>query len=526
MLTAFYTFFYNFALWSKLAKLIEINSLHSLLFFVSIPVFVFAVINILFTLISIPYLKRPLYILFIVIGCLVSYFAIFYHAMFDLGMMQNVMQTDVSESMDLFSMLLLIWVLLMGVLPVLYIALVKINTANRWYKELGFKLLNIVASVLVILVIASCFFKDYAPFVRNHKYITKLILPSNVIQASLRYVKHRYISDHETFEVIGKDAHLGASWQHRDKPSLLILVVGETARAENFSLDGYSRQTNPLLAKDGVISYSNFHSCGTYTALSVPCMFSVMNRTNYNGDRAHHQSNLMDLLRRAHFNLLWRDNDGGSKGVADRIKYVNVRDFDLAKVCSHGECRDDALLYKLQSYIGKQKGNTVIVLHQMGSHGPTYYQRYSKPYAKFEPTCNTNQIQGCSHQKLVNTYDNTLLYTDQFLNRVIQTLKHNDSRFNTAMLYLSDHGESLGEHGMYLHGAPYMIAPSQQTHIPYIMWFSPGFVHSFDLNTRCLREQRAKHFSQDNLFHSVLGLLDVKTKLYNPKLDLFASCHT
>ena len=301
----------------------------------------------------------------------------------------------------------------------------------------------------------------------------------------------------------------------------MVLVVGEASRAANFSLNGYQRNTNPLLKKDHVISFKDTHSCGTYTRLSVPCMFSYLTRKQYNQAIAHHQSNLIDILVRAGFRVLWRDNDGGCFGTCRSAHYIDAK--HLAKNNS-GKLYDNLLLKKLQKTLQKQRGDIVLILHVHGSHG-TYHDRYPASFAYYKPYCQANGFRSCSHQSLVNAYDNTIRYTDQFLDKVITLLKHNNKQYDTAMVYLSDHGESLGEHGFYAHGAPYAIAPDYQKHIPLIVWLSKSYAKSFNINTQCLQQHINRPYSQDNLFHSMLGLMAIKTKLYNPKLDIFASCH-
>jgi len=145
------------------------------------------------------------------------------------------------------------------------------------------------------------------------------------------------------------------------------------------------------------------------------------------------------------------------------------------------------LLHRLDNYTESLNNDGIIVLHQMGSHGPAYYRRYPPQFRQFTPTCDSNQIQDCDHQALINTYDNTLLYSDDMIGRTIDKLEALSDRFNVALIYLSDHGESLGEHGMYLHGAPYLFAPSQQTHIPLLLWMSEDYAKTFGIDEACLR---------------------------------------
>jgi lipid A ethanolaminephosphotransferase len=177
-----------------------------------------------------------------------------------------------------------------------------------------------------------------------------------------------------------------------------------------------------------------------------------MPRKDYDATLATHQEGVLDVLAHAGVNVLWRENDGGCKGACDRVPHVDMTKLKLPLDCDGDVCMDNVLLYKLNDYINSLKDDGVIVLHQMGSHGPAYYRRSTPEFRKFSPTCDSNQIQDCTHEQLVNTYDNSLLYTDAMLDDTIKLLQQYSGKFNTALVYLSDHGESLGENGMYLHG--------------------------------------------------------------------------
>jgi len=156
-------------------------------------------------------------------------------------------------------------------------------------------------------------------------------------------------------------------------------------------------------------------------------------------------------------------------------------------------------------------------LHQMGNHGPAYYKRYPKEFETFTPVYKTNQLEDCSKISLNNTYDNIILYTDYFLNEAISLLKNNDKNFQTSLLYVSDHGESLGENGLYLHGLPNFIAPDNQRHVPAFVWFGEQFD---SVNISVLRQNSTKKYTHDYIFHTLLGLMNVNTAIYNQKLDL------
>ena len=296
----------------------------------------------------------------------------------------------------------------------------------------------------------------------------------------------------------------------------MILVIGEAVRADHFSLNGYSRLTNPLLQKEDVISFANMYSSGTATAFSVPCMFSIYPREECSEQKAGASENLLDVLQHAGVHVLWRDNNSDSKGVAARVAYEDFKATDRNPAVE-GEPRDVGMLAGLQAYIDQQKtGSIFIVLHQMGNHGPAYYKRYPSAFEKFKPVARTNELGSSSPQEIINAYDNALLCTDDFLARVIQLLQKNSGRFRSAMIYSSDHGESLGENGLYLHGMPYRFAPEEQKRVATLFWFSKGL----ESEAARFRKARDLPLSHSVLFHTVLGLLGVQTKVYDPGLDI------
>jgi lipid A ethanolaminephosphotransferase len=361
------------------------------------------------------------------------------------------------------------------------------------------------------------FSKHYTSFVREHKPLRYSTNPTYWIYSTGLYIYKTFNSGPIIVKQIGLDAKV--SKQSSDTPKLVIMVVGEATRADHFSYNGYKRETTPLLKKENIINFSNVSACGTSTAVSVPCMFSIYGRSDYSYKKGMNTENVLDVLNHtSDISILWRENNSDSKGVALRVPYEYYKTSFLNTICTEGECRDVGMLVGLDTYIKKQKNNDIlIVLHQMGNHGPAYYKRYPKEYEKFTPVCETNQIEECTQEEISNAYDNSILYTDYFLSKTIALLKQHNSTHQTAMIYMSDHGESLGEKSIYLHGLPYFMAPSAQTHIPAMMWLSDNFHTSLKIG----KMNTKKRFSQDNLFHTLLGLFDVKTEVYNIKMDIF-----
>lgn len=327
---------------------------------------------------------------------------------------------------------------------------------------------------------------------------------------------------------LGRDATKGVLWRGNNRRTVTVVVVGETARAANFSLNGYSRLTNPELSQvPDLVNFKNMQSCGTATGISLPCLFSPLGRENYSASRAQSQEGLLDVLQHAGFKLLWRDNNSGCKGVCDRVPYEDVSQPVAGDpFCNNEECYDERLLRGLPQQIRNGTGDMVIVLHQKGSHGPAYSKRYPQQFNVFGPVCTTIELNKCTRQSIVDAYDNTIRYTDHVLKQAIDLLAQaaRDDGVDTALMYFSDHGESLGENNFYLHGAPYVISPPEQRAVPFMLWLSAGFRERFKLDQRCLAARVDQPFSHDNLFHSTLGMLNVSTAVYNPRLDIFNAC--
>lgn len=506
-------------------QVIAPDSLREFLFAITIPLVLFCAWLVIFSLFALPLLRKPVLALLIVGCAFANYFSASFGAVIDTNMMRNVMETDSQEALALITPQLLFWLLATGLLPAALICALRIRPPARWWHSLCTRLLTLLAGVLVILLVAVLFYKDYASLFRNTPGIAKLVTPPNYINGMIKYANERWFAGDQSLIRIGLDAGRGPTLAKERRKTVLIVVLGEASRAQNYSLGGYARETNPQMKARNVIWFNNATSCGTETAVSVPCMFSGMTRAGYKASEARHREGLMDVLAHAGINVLWRDNDGGCKGACDRIPHTNMTRWDLQAWCSQGSCLDDVLLYRLDNILDGLQRDSTLVLHLMGSHGPAYYRRYPPQFRRFTPTCDSNQIQRCSRQQLVNTYDNSILYTDDVVSRVIDALQARQDKLNGAIVYLSDHGESLGEGGLYLHGTPRMLAPETQINIPFVFWLSEGYARQTGTDPDCLRQRaRRQVVSHDNLFDTVLGMMDVKSAIYRPGLDLLNGC--
>lgn len=516
----------NLAFYRQVFTLLPVNSLHNWLVFLSMPVVAFSVMNILTTLASFLKLDRLVISLFILLSASAQYFIWTFGVVIDRAMITNILDTTPAESFALMSGKMVLTLGLSGVLMVALAWWIKISKAKTVWRSIAVRLLNILVSALLIVLVAALFYKDYASVFRNNKDLVKSLSPSNSIVAINSWYAHNKM-DNLPLVNIGEDAVQKPEMHSGPRKNLTILVLGETSRAQNFSLGGYERETNPRLKQDDVIYFANTTSCGTATAVSVPCMFSNMPRAHYDEELAHHQEGVLDILQRAGIRVLWNDNDGGCKGACDRVPHQNVTDLNLTGQCIDGECYDEVLFHNLESYIDNLQQDGIIVLHTIGSHGPTYYNRYPAEFKKFTPTCDTNEIQSCTQQQLTNTYDNTILYIDYIVDKAIKLLQSKQDKFTTSLVYLSDHGESLGENGVYLHGLPWSIAPETQKHVPMLLWLSEDYQQRYGVSSQCL-QQRAKTdpYSQDNLFSTLLGLLGVDTHEYQATDDILTPCRS
>lgn len=524
---AIFVFTQNIVFWRAVFRIVPFNSVQDYLFVGVVLIILLSLMTILFSLIL--WSRRlTLVILVALMGLSASfnYFSYHYQIYMDRDMLTNIIETNTLEVVNLLSFELLAWITLGAIVPFWLLTRIQIKPII-WWKGL-LQRLCVVTGALVLIsgtLFGLNFYKDFASFFRNNRQVVKLIMPSSFVASYVSYAKKNY-SQAQPFKSVGDDAVLVKP--EAQKKTLMVMFLGETARRQSFSLNGYDKNTNPKLSmQDNLVSFQNVVSCGTATAVSVPCLFSKMTRSEFDKVSAENQDNVMDVLQKAGYKVLWRENDNGCKEVCNRIPTQNVSDYTSAKPSAGALYYDEYLLEGLDDYIMAQDkdDNLVIVLHMNGSHGPTYYQRYPKESRVFTPTCDTNRIETCDTEVLKNTYDNTIAYTDDVINRGIELLKRYEDQYETSMLYVSDHGQSLGEKGFYLHGAPYMIAPEEQTSIPLIFWGNDEFYNNRGLTLSCVQKKaQQENYSHDNIFHTLLGLLQVQTNDYDPKLNIFTEC--
>ncbi len=490
------------------------------IFIATIPVLLFALLTIVFSLFSIKYIIKPVLVLLTIVSSLIYYATTTYGVVVDYEMMVNVVETDNAEAFAYLNINFILFFLFTGILPALAIALVKIRY-NSFFREILQRIILCLSAVGVILFIAYLYYSDYASFARGNRDLRKYAVPLQVMDASYKIVRDRYFTEPKTFEVLDHKPTIASS--DNEQKNVVILVVGETARAMNFTYNGYERDTNEFTREHQPISFQQVAACGTATAVSVPCMFSLLKRTEFDKSDATYQQNFLDIAKLAGADVLWIDNNSGCKDTCTRIETIMLSKDKGHQQCDGSYCYDEILIEPLKAKLEHlTHQTTLVVLHMIGSHGPTYYRRYPREYAKFLPDCQQSDIQNCSQEALINTYDNTLVYSDYVLAKIIEELGTLPENITSSMLYVSDHGESLGESGAYLHGFPYAFAPREQIDIPMLFWASEND-NSFDKN--CLsRNAVSEQYSHDNLFASMLGLLKIKSTAYQAKDDIFNAC--
>ncbi|GAA6142131.1 phosphoethanolamine--lipid A transferase [Hydrogenophaga sp. 5NK40-0174] len=479
-------------------------------------------------------LLRPVATGLVLASAFSSYFMWTYGVVIDSTMLVNVVHTDAREVQDLLSVRLFLVTGLLSALPLWWIwrrPVARLTLGRQCLTNV----LGMVAGLAVAVAAVMVQYQGVASLMRNHKPVRFMMNPLNSVWGGGVLLAESWPSKAIAMTPVGQDAELVVpSGSSLAPPPMLLLVVGETARADNFGIGGYERATTPELktwrSQRGLIYFDQVSSCGTNTHVSLPCIFSPLTKDN-GGDETQHQENLLDVLQRAGLAVLWLDNQSGCKGVCNRVTHVSTREAEDPRYCATGECHDEIMLEGLEQRIAaldpvRAARGVVVVMHQMGSHGPAYYKRSPQAFKRFAPECDRQSLSECDESSIRNAYDNSIAYTDHFLGKTLEWAQRRSDRGlnDVTWVYVSDHGESLGEGGVYLHGVPYAFAPQEQTHVPMAMWASQSTRNHRGYDWPCLRRHANEPYSHDNVFHTVLRLTGVRTTAYNPDLDIVNGC--
>ncbi|MBF0162438.1 MAG: phosphoethanolamine--lipid A transferase, partial [Magnetococcales bacterium] len=516
--------FYNGRFWQEMWQTTATSD-SRWLFVASLFLVLFLLFTALLNLLSLPGFFKPPIIFLLLLSSVSAYFVNTYGVYINRDMLHNVFLTDLREVRDLLSPSLYLYLLFLGILPALLLA--RLPMAPLPWRGLPRRLSISFLCVVAAVGVVYGQFAHYAAYFRNHRESRHLLVPVNTLYATGGYLKQRYAKKGRPFEKTGEDIHRRIQPPQSSRKRVVVLIVGETARAANFQLGGYGRPTNPQLSQvKNLVYFDQATSCGTDTATSLPCMFAYATRDTYDADRAHHRENLLDVVKRGAIRVVWLDNQAGvgCKGLCNRVEHQELARANRPEFCDDQECHDEILVQALAEVLNEPAQESWIVLHQMGSHGPAYYKRYPKAFQRFEPVCTTPELNNCTQSEIVNAYDNTILYTDHVAAGVIRLLQSRQEQWAGMVLYASDHGESLGEKNLYLHGIPYRIAPREQTHIPMLMWFSDAYLSDYHLDPGCLLRQKGKPVSHFNLFSTILGAFDLGSSTYHPEQDILGPC--
>lgn len=472
---------------------------------------------------------KPVIALLSVAAAAATFYVEAYGVVMDPSMLRNVLRTHPAEAGELMTPSLWLHLALYAGLPLLLLWRVRV-APRPWLSSAGRRVALLLLALLAAVGALMAVFQPFSSLMRNQKELRYRITPASVLWSTGAVLAADAKGAAKPRQPIGEDAVAGPSWAGRRKPLVVVLVVGETARAANWGLSGAPRQTTPQLATLPVVNFTDVTACGTNTEVSLPCMFAPVGRRNYDEDRIRGQQSLLQVLARAGVVVQWRDNQSGCKGVCEGVPSETVESLKLPGACADGRCLDEGLVQDLDARLAGARGTQLWVLHMLGNHGPSYFRRYPARFAQFQPECRQDDLRQCSVEQIVNAYDNALLYTDHVLATAIRRLQARAGEVDSALLYVSDHGESLGEQGLFLHGLPYAIAPEVQKRVPMVMWSSAGLEQAAGLKSGCLgpalQRQARTPVAHDHLFHTLLGLLDVRTTLHEPGLDLTDTCRS
>lgn len=465
-----------------------------------------------------PILKPVSYILFL-ISSIASYMVDNYGIFFNVSMIQNVFQTNKAEAFSYFSWQLFFYVIALGVVPCLILHKIKISYPSLKRTQLQ-RWGVVIALTIFSAIVTVSYYQQFSFIGRENRWNHQQIQPYSYIVATFETIKQDFFTTPPKYIQEGNNAKIISS----TKKKLMIVVVGETARIQNYAYAGYNKNTNQYTQSYNLINFKNIKSCGTATAISVPCMFTDLTHDTFSTLKANYRDNVFDIIKKAGFEVTWYENDGGCKGMCQRIKTVDIHEVEK---CKTDFCFDETMLKYVKNDLKQAydaNKDSLIVLHINGSHGPRYYERYPQDFAKFKPECRRADVENCQVNELINTYDNTILYTDYILAQLIKELQAYEKDRAVSLLYISDHGESLGEDGVFLHGLPYALAPKYQTHVPMQIYFGQNTLQAMGVNEECLRNAVENNYSHDNLFHTLLSILQIQTSEYQKNLDILANC--
>ncbi len=458
----------------------------------------------------------------LLISAVVGFYMTEFGVAIDTSIIRSVIETDAREASTLLSGAFFWNVFLYGVLPAIVVLLAPLKQ-QTWKADLASKATLIVLSIVAPAVAIYANYLEFSFYAQANRHVRLFMNPLYPVYATGQYLGEIFQTSTATQMTLASGASRVAHAEAA-KPLAVVLVLGETARADHWTFNGYERDTNRFTSGYDVVNFPNVTSCGTSTADSLPCIFSPLARTDFSHVAAASQENLLALAERMSIDVLWVDNSTGCKAICADEDFVSIAGADDPELCDAHGCYDELLLREIERALPDSTHDTFVVLHQRGSHGPTYYQNTPASAKQFLPECTLDTFRDCDDESLKNAYDNTILYGDLVLAGLIDTLTTLQATHDVALLYVSDHGESLGENGLYLHGFPYILAPESQKRVPMLFWASQGFYERSHIDRACLEAESSQPYSHDSIFHTSLGLLEVSTDSYRHDLDALGGC--
>jgi len=525
----FLTILFNAKIWLIYLQNNTVVSVMDGLQFLSFFLFVYFLLLSLIFISNFPWLQKIVLGSVILVSAPAMYFSLALGVFFDVSMLQNVLETDAREAFELLTPAFWTVFLLAGILPLIFLIKLKVSYGSLLKQTVT----NLFCSTLFLalaFISVYPFYGELSFFIRNNNSkLASSLLPVAPFKATFENFRLISKESHIVKQVLDKDARIVApATSSSNKPLAVVVIIGETAREKSFSLrdEGMVGVPETLLNEDNLVYLPNFWSCGTNTAMSVPCMFSLFAKDDYQREMNKKYENVAELIDRVGIDVLWRNNNSGCKGICGRLRNEPV-DIQSAPQFKHdSEFYDEALVFDLAQRVSKTPVEQLIFLHQLGSHGPAYYKRVPNAEKILQPACESQDFTQCSQMEIRNAYNNTVLYTKKLIGEAIEQMKSISGEYDTVLIYLSDHGESTGEKGIYLHGIPYFMAPEEQTHIPALIWMSPGFIDRRGIDFACLKNTSSNRYSHDNFAHTLLGLFDIDTRVYSNTLDLLNNCKT
>ena len=490
LLSIFSLVAYNIPLFKGVAESLE-GGFNGVLIFGGLAVIILAVHFLLAYLLL--YVGRTVGKIIIAISLICNSLALYfinsYEVLITSEMMGNVFNTRFSEASGFFSLSGVAYFLFLGLLPCVVLFMTKLDYGKA--KHWG---ISSAVAIGTILTFGLANLSNTLWIDRNVPKLGSLILPWSYTVNSVRYYNSWKRLNQK--EIALPDATI-----RNNEREVCILIIGESARRANFSIYGYNRPTTPLIESDGVTALEA-ESAATYTTAGVKAIID------------HKPTNtlyeiLPNYLYRNGVDVVWRTSNWGEPPL--HISHIEkVKDLKT-KYPNANEEYDGILFEGLSEVIASSdKSKMLIVIHTSTSHGPTYFKKYPKEFERFTPVCTTVEMSEANTEELINAYDNSILYTDYLIHTAIEQLRELEG-WRATLLFVSDHGESLGENNLYMHGMPKSMAPREQFEIPFIVWTSDS------------REIAKQSVGQYHVFHSVLNALSIESPIYDVEYDIFTN---